>query len=220
MRYLCIIFLTLFLFSMPANSDQLIRYVALGDSYTIGTGATPEESWPAVVTERLQQKGVPIELVANLGHNGWIAQNLIDGELPELKKLKPDFVTLLIGTNDWVQGVDEKTYEEHFRRILDELLTQVAASKILVVTSPDFSVSPQGAGYGSGRNIAEGMDRFNQIAKKEAKARKIKIVDVYPLSQTMKGKLSFFAEDGLHPSAKGYKLWADLIEPAFPMKVN
>jgi lysophospholipase L1-like esterase len=83
-----------------------VRYAALGDSYTIGTGAQPDESWPAVVTARLRAQGIPIELVGNLGHDGWTSQNLIDGELPLLQGLKPDYVTLLIGVNDWVQGVD------------------------------------------------------------------------------------------------------------------
>src|SRR5438552_488731 len=37
-----------------------IRYVAVGDSYTCGTGATPEEAWPALLTNDLKTKGIPI----------------------------------------------------------------------------------------------------------------------------------------------------------------
>lgn len=199
-----------------AAEQPSIRYVALGDSYTIGTGAQLDESWPVLSTIRLQKKSFPIELVGNLGRNGWTSQNLIDYELPQLKELNPSFVTILIGVNDWVQGVDTSTFQHNAGYIFDEVLRILPNTQhILIITIPDFSVTPTGKQFSNGRNISQGIKEFNQIIIKEARLRGLKIVDLYPLSQKMGQDYSLIAQDGLHPSAKGYAQWADLIEPVF-----
>ena len=216
---LCVLLIMIFYFPFfyaLAASQSSIRYVALGDSYTIGSGGPPENSWPAVITERLQKKGIPLELVANLGREGWTTQDLIDFELPVFIKIHPDCVSVLIGVNDWVQGVDRSDFEEHFHFILDKILEVVPDhNRVIVVTIPDFSVMPAGSQFSGGRDISSGIASFNQIIKKEAALYGLKVVDLYPLSQTMGGDPTLSASDGLHPSAKGYALWADLIEKAF-----
>ena len=190
--------------------------MAIGDSYTIGTGARTDESWPVVITQRLKNKGVSIELKANLGRNGWTTQDLIDRELPELERLQPDLVTVLIGVNDWVQGVAPEIFQAHIQEILDCLIKIVPdPSRILVITIPDFSVMPSGRDYSSGRDISKGIEGFNAILIKETERYHLTVIDLYPLSQTMGQDLSLAASDGLHPSAQGYARWADLIEPAF-----
>jgi lysophospholipase L1-like esterase len=200
---------------LPAG-QSMIRYVALGDSYTIGTGATPQESWPAQITSRLKAKGVAIELTSNLGRNGWTTQNLIDYQIPVLKELHADFVSVLIGTNDWVHGEDAQTFEDNIHKIFGELLTIVPDSKnIIVVTVPDFSVMPVGIRFSGGRDIAGGLAGFNQIIKDQAHSFGLRVVDIYPLSRTL---ASLVSPDGLHPSAQGYARWADLIEAYFPQK--
>jgi acyl-CoA thioesterase I len=211
----CLTFLFCFV-TLPMSAQQSLRYVALGDSYTIGTGVTPEESWPAIITKRLQKQKIPLDLIANLGINGWTTQDVIFGELPQFKKLKPDVATLLIGTNDWVQNVPESIFRQNLRTILDEMLKVIPnKNHILIVTVPDFSVTPLGKEYSSGRDIAKGLAAFNRIIKQEAKARALKVVDIYPLSKKFDKDESCIAKDGLHPSAKGYAKWADLIEPVF-----
>src|SRR5437868_3392847 len=82
-----------------------IRYVAIGDSYTIGEGAEPREAWPVLLTKHLQANGIDIDLVANPSRTGWTTLNAIDRELPVFVQEKPTFATLMIGVNDWVQGV-------------------------------------------------------------------------------------------------------------------
>jgi acyl-CoA thioesterase I len=205
-----------FLLGASTLAQSSIHYVALGDSYTIGSGGTPDESWPAVITQRLRKKGIPIELVANLGREGWTTQDLINYQLPVFVKIHPDLVSVLIGVNDWVQGVESPVFEEHFHFILDKVLEVIPDhKKVIVVTIPDFSVMPVGRQYSGGRDISAGIASFDQIIKKEAALHGLKVVDLYPLSQTMGGDPLLSASDGLHPSAKGYSLWADLIEKAF-----
>jgi lysophospholipase L1-like esterase len=86
--------------------------------------------------------------------------------------------------------------------------------RLLIVTVPDFSVTPTGARYSRGRNISEGLTRFNEIINDEAKKRSLKVVDVFPTSKAMKNDPSLIAADGLHPSAKEYAEWEKLIFPA------
>ena len=217
MKYWDITFLftVILLFSLSFKADaQLIRYVAVGDSYTIGTGIQPEESWPSILTKKLSSQGIPIEITANLGKNGWTTQDVINAQLPIYKTLKPDFATLLIGVNDWVKEVDAKTFRLNLGKLMDDMITQLPQKDhLVVITIPDFSVTPTGSQFALGRNIPEGIAEFNSIIIEEAKRRNLKVVDIYPLTQKMKDDRSLIAEDGLHPSSLEYQLWEKLIYP-------
>ena len=194
---------------------QRIRYVAIGDSYSIGEGASPEQSWPAILTRHLNENGLQVDLVANPSVTGWTTQQAIDRELPIFVQSKPTFATLQIGVNDWVQGVDEKTFRKRFTFLLDEMLALLPDKKrLLIVTIPDFGVTPTGGRYARGRDISEGLTRFNEIINEEAKKRGLKVVDVFPLSQWVKNDPSLVGPDGLHPSAKEYAEWEKIIFPA------
>jgi acyl-CoA thioesterase-1 len=193
---------------------QTVRYVALGDSYTIGTGAEKEEAWPVLLTKHLKENKVDIELIANPSHNGWTTEDVIDNELAVLDKSKPTFVTLLIGVNDWVQGVDAKTFQKRFISIVDHIQKQLPdKTKLLIITIPDFGVTPTGKHYSNGRDISKGIAEFNTIITEEAKKRKLKTADLFDISKKMGTNTELVAPDGLHPSAKGYALWETVIYP-------
>ena len=196
------------------GEENAIRYVAIGDSYTIGEGAKPNEAWPNLLTKHLREKGINIELIANPSRTGWTTQNAIDRELPVFVESKPNFATLLIGVNDWVQGVDEKTFRERFCFLADHMLALLPnKNRLLVVTIPDFGVTPTGAKYSRGRNISEGIALFNSIIVEEAKKRDLPVIDIFQLSKAMGKDRSLVAEDGLHPSAKEYAEWEKIILP-------
>jgi lysophospholipase L1-like esterase len=197
------------------NVARTIRYVAIGDSYSIGEGASPNESWPAVLTRHLNEKGLQVDLVANPSRTGWTTQQAIDLELPVFVQSKPDVATLQIGVNDWVQGVDEETFRKRLALLLDRMLEVLSRKdRLLVVTIPDFSAAPSGSDYARGRNISEGLTRFNKVIAEEAARRSLRVVDVFVLSKGMQGDSSLVASDGLHPSAKEYAEWEKIIFPA------
>jgi len=199
-------------FSMMAPTP--IRYVALGDSYTICTGATETQSWPVILCKHLKEKKINIELIANPSQNGWTSQNLIDRELPVLDKSKATFVTLLIGVNDWVQGVDAKIFKANLIKIIDHVQAQLPdKSKLILITIPDFGVTSTGSRYSGGRDISKGISEFNSIILEEAKKRNLKTVDIFETSKAMGKDNSLVAADGLHPSAKEYAIWETLIYP-------
>ncbi|MFY9311488.1 MAG: SGNH/GDSL hydrolase family protein [Bacteroidia bacterium] len=193
---------------------QTIRYVALGDSYTIGTGAKKEEAWPVLLTNHLKENKIDIDLIANPAQNGWTTEDLIEYELPVLDKSKATFVTLLIGVNDWVQGVDAKTFQKRFKIIVEHIQKQLPDnSKLLIISIPDFGVTPAGKKYGNGRDISKGIAEFNSIILAEARRLNLKTADLFDISKKMGTNTELVAPDGLHPSAKGYALWETVIYP-------
>jgi len=217
MRVLVVYLLLLsnFLMAQPKNEQERIRYAVIGDSYSSGEGATPKESWPALLNQHLNAQGLPIDLASNPSVTGWTTKDAIDRELPKFVNSNPNFATLLIGVNDWVQGVDETTFRNRFGYLVDQMLAVLPNKKrLLVVTIPDFGVTPTGPKYARGRNIHEGILRFNQIVTEEARKRGLEVVDIFPISKKMGQDKSLVAKDGLHPSAKAYAEWEKIIFPA------
>jgi hypothetical protein len=114
-----------------------------------------------------------------------------------------------------VQGVDEKTFRQRFTFVVDEMLKVLGdKNRLLVVTIPDFGVTPTGAKYSCGRNISEGIASFNKTIIEESKKRGLRVVDVFELSKKMGTDRWLVAADGLHPSAKEYAEWEKIIFPA------
>jgi len=187
-----------------------VRYVALGDSYTIGTSVAAAERWPDQLVASLPE----LELVANLGVNGFTSGDVIDVELPRLPALRPELVTLLIGVNDVVQGVPETAYRGNVADILDDLVARVGANRVLVVTTPDYTVTPAGADYGDPATQSAAVRRNNAINTELAAARGISVVDIYDLSLRAATDRSLVASDGLHPSGAQYAAWVERIAPA------
>jgi lysophospholipase L1-like esterase len=184
--------------------------VALGDSYTIGTSVVPAERWPDQLVARLPA----LQLIANLGVNGFTSRDLIEVELPQLAGHRPDIVTILIGVNDVVQGVPEPTYRTNVTLILDEVAALVGADRVLVVTTPDYTVTPAGADYGDPAQQSAGIRATNAIITDVARARGIAVVDIHDISLGAATDRSLVASDGLHPSGAQYRLWVDRILPS------
>ena len=196
------------------NLRMKFRYLPLGDSYTIGEGAKPDEAWPNVLVDNLKSKNVDIDLVGNPSVTGYTSQQLIDNELPVFDKLKPTLSSVLIGVNDWVQKVSADDFEKNLICILDYAQERLEdKSKLFLVTIPDFGVTSDGKNYSGGRDISEGITEFNNIIKKQAKSRNLPCIDIFPISKRMKNEPDLVAEDNLHGSAKMYSLWEELIRP-------
>jgi acyl-CoA thioesterase-1 len=186
-----------------------LRYVALGDSYTIGTSVREAERWPNQLVAHVPG----LELVANLGVNGYTSRDLIRDELPRLASLRPELLSVLIGVNDVVQGVPKSTYRANVGLILDEVVRWVGASRALVVTTPDYTVTPSGAAFGDPAQQAAGIRANNAIITELATARAIAVADIHDLSLRAAGTRSLVAGDGLHPSGAQYALWVERIIP-------
>jgi acyl-CoA thioesterase I len=192
-----------------------IRYAVVGDSYSIGEGASERESWPALLVRHLAENGYRVKLVSNPSRTGWTTLDAIERELPVFRAAQPDFATLMIGVNDWVQGVEPAVFRVRLTQLMDEMLAVLPDDeRLLVINIPDFSVTPDGPKYARGRDISAGLTSFNQIIAEEAQRRGLPVVDIFPISQQMRGRSELIAADSLHPSAEAYALWEQVIFPA------
>jgi acyl-CoA thioesterase I len=190
-----------------------VRYVALGDSYTIGTSVRSAERWPDQLVAALAHDEPTLDLVANLGVNGYTSADVMRDELPELGSLRPEFVTLLIGVNDVVQGVSLASYTANVVRILDALLAILPATRIVTVDTPDYTVTPAGADFGDPRRRHDGIVAVNATMARLAAERGIAHVETFDLSLRAAADRTLVAGDGLHPSGAQYGLWVARIAP-------
>ena len=186
-----------------------LSYVALGDSYTIGTSVDEGERWPNQLVARVPG----LELVANLGVNGFTSGDVIRTELPRLGWLRLGFASLLVGVNDVVRRVPEDDYRDNVQLILDRLIEILPAGRIITVATPDYTVTPQGASYGDPVTQSAGISRTSEILQALAAERSIAFVDIVDISRLAAGDPSLVAADGLHPSGRQYGLWVDRIAP-------
>ncbi|MEO5987185.1 MAG: SGNH/GDSL hydrolase family protein [Candidatus Limnocylindria bacterium] len=194
----------------PGDQEDGVRFVALGDSYTIGTSVAESERWPNQLVERIGE----LELVGNPAVNGYTSRDLIERELPLVSDLQPEVVTVLVGVNDVVQGVPDATYATNVAAILDTLLTQVPASRIVCVATPDYTLTPQGSAFGDPTRQRAGIERANAILGDACRSRDAHFVpDIFEISRLVAQDPGLVADDGLHPSGAQYTLWVDAIAP-------
>jgi acyl-CoA thioesterase I len=186
-----------------------VRYVALGDSYTIGTSVPRDERFP----DQLVIREPRLELVANLGVNGYTTGDLIRDELPAMVGLTPEFVSLLIGVNDVVQDIPTATYEANGVAIFDALLAALPANRIVVVSIPDYTVTPAGADYGDPSTKRAGIVAANGAMARLCRQRGVAFVDIFDASSLARTDRTLVADDGLHPSGEQYAIWVDRIAP-------
>jgi acyl-CoA thioesterase-1 len=188
-----------------------IRYLALGDSFTIGTGTTPEKAFPAMLAATWRAAGRSVELL-NPAVNGYTTDDLIAKELLHVPVFKPTLVTLLIGANDIVRGgSDDKRYRGQLRRIYLQLREDgVPGSSIVALPQPEWSRSPAASPYGTTEALLTRIAHFNAIAMDEAENAGARFVDLYPLMHRQ-AAAEMLALDGLHPNAEAHEEWAKTL---------
>jgi len=212
-RFIFVVWVLPFYFTPSAQAKEL-HYIAMGDSYTAGTGVEVNETWSAQLAQKLTEAGIEVRLAQSIAKNGWTAKDLIAEGLPALKNQRADFVTLLVGVNDWARGARSEDHALRLKILLDGIQEKIApAGKLLLVTSPNFSCSPEGRKWGYGKSAKNGITRLNNILKTEAASRSLPVVDIFPLSEEVCGLPAMYAADGVHPSREQYTRWVELIFP-------
>lgn len=190
-----------------------IVFVPIGDSYTIGNGLQESERWPNLLTEHLREEGIPVVLAENPAVSGWTIQMAIDTELPVVERIQPDLVTVFIGANDVFRGTREEIFENDYRQLLDDLEKIVPEAKIILITIPDYTVSPAGLSYGSGRAEQEKLEAANTVIRQAGEDRGYPVADLTEVSRAAGPDPAMFIDDGLHPSAAQMIEWEKEIFP-------
>ena len=185
-----------------------MRYLALGDSYTIGEGVADAERWPVQLAARLRGEGIAIDELQVIATTGWTTDEL--SAVMDATPLTPpyDLVSLLIGVNNQYRGRSVDEYRGEFQRLLDRAIELAGArsERVFVLSIPDWGVTA--FGRQSGRDVAQiahELDVYNAAARDLCGTREVAWVDITPLSRAFPDQV---VSDGLHPSGKQYRLWA------------
>jgi lysophospholipase L1-like esterase len=191
-----------------------VKYLALGDSYTIGQSVPADQRWPEQLGLELKFEGydsVGLQIIARTGWTTNQLENAIEEEDPQGPF---DLVSLLIGVNNQFQGLDSASYRLEFRGLLQQAINFAHGNpgQVIVVSIPDYSVTPFAERMDTAR-IADEIDGFNLINYEETMEAGVAYIDVTPISRLARIDLTLLASDGLHPSGKMYRQWVKLITP-------
>lgn len=198
----------------PGGSDSGPRYLALGDSYTIGESVAPAERWPVRLAALLRDRGVTIAAPVIIARTGWTTDELSAGIDAAAPRGTYALVSLLIGVNNQYRGRSVEEYRTQFRGLLQRAVGFAGgeAGRVVVVSIPDWGVTPFAQGRDRARIAAE-IDAFNAAAREETARAGARYVDITPFSRQAATDRTLVAADGLHPSGKMYAEWARLALP-------
>ena len=190
-------------------------FLALGDSYTIGESVRLSERFPVQTVKYLQDQGINFSDPEIIAKTGWTTGNLLSALASAAPtKSTYDIVTLLIGVNNQYQRRTEQEYADEFLTLLNKAIQYVGNNKkrVIVLSIPDYSVTP----FASGSDkvlIAKEIDAFNAINKTISNHAGVNYLDITGSTRLAVNDLSLVAIDGLHPSGREYKVWAEGLLP-------
>ena len=192
------------------------RFLALGDSYTVGEGTTPAGRWPERLAARLRAAGTDIGDPEIIARTGWTTDELeaaIDAAAPRGPFA---LATLLIGVNNQYRGRGLDEYRAQFAALLDRAIALAggAPGRVRGPSIPDWGVSPfaRQDPRGAARIAAE-IDAFNAAAAAACAACGVAFVDITATTRARGAEPAMLADDGLHPSAAMHALWVEALLP-------
>ena len=200
---------------IPPVPNQQKKYLALGDSYTIGQGVPPADRYPVQTKNWLVDNGITTiadpQIIAT---SGWTTSNL-QVALNSQNPTGPfDVVSLLIGVNDQYRGLDADGYKIRFAQLLQQCISLAnnLPAHVFVLSIPDYSVTPFAMNYDV-EKIRKQIDEFNEINKRVALSFNVQYLDITPSTREAKNNPALICSDGLHPSGVEYKKWAERLGP-------
>jgi lysophospholipase L1-like esterase len=187
-----------------------LKFLALGDSYTIGQGVAKTESWPYQFKVYLETKGVKFDTLAVIAQTGWTTGNLKAALQNTNTAGKFNLVSLLIGVNNQYQGQNKDVYIKEFEELLIKSIEIAGRSQnVFVLSIPDYGYTP--FGKANQAQISAEIDEYNAINRNITQKYQVAYFDITPISRTGLQNTNLVAYDGLHPSAEMYALWVQLI---------
>lgn len=192
-----------------SDTSQGLRFLSLGDSYTIGESVPASDRWSVILADLLREEGVAIQSPDIIARTGWTTAELSEAIRQANNRTTYDLVSLLIGVNNQYRGQSLERYRTEFRELLQTSINFAGgrADKVVVLSIPDWGVTP----FAANRNreqIAREIDAFNVVAREEAGKAGIRFVDITPISRTALNDPGMVASDGLHYSGRMHRLWA------------
>ena len=191
--------------------DHTLRALALGDSYTSGDRVALSERWPVRLVELVRQRGVRIDQPHVVARTGWSTAELAAGVDRANPQGPFDLVMLQVGVNDQLRGRSLESYRREFAGLVARAIAYAGGDPwaVIVLSVPDWGVTPAADGQDRAR-IAQEIDRMNQVNREVTWQLGAQYIDVTPISRLAGEEPELLSEDGLHPSALMYDMWAHI----------
>lgn len=198
-----------------------MKYLALGDSYTIGELVDYEWNFPSQLVSKLKSSGIDVTLDKLIAVTGWTTDELASAIEKENPGREYDWVTLLIGVNNQYRGRSVDEYRWQFYALLCEAVLFAAGrtERVIVLSIPDWGLTPFNKEKDPGIVSSE-IDLYNQVNKEIAERMGCHYVDVTSSTRAHATHLEFLAEDQLHYSGKEYGLWAEKLKEVVEFVMN
>ncbi|MGV8960823.1 MAG: SGNH/GDSL hydrolase family protein [Stenotrophomonas sp.] len=200
----------------PVTPNQPLRYLALGDSYTIGEGVAEPGRWPLLLAAAMRAEGIALADPQIIATTGWTTDELMAAIEAEAPRGPFALVSLLIGVNNQYRGRGLDEYRDQFAQLLQRAITLAGgnARRVLVLSIPDWGVTPFAAAQSrDAAIIASELDAFNAAARTCCEQRQVVFVDITAISRDRGGQADMLVDDGLHPSASMYARWTEAALP-------
>lgn len=181
---------------------RLSLYVALGDSFTAGTGCPPGEAWPERLASGLRASHPGLDF-RNLAVEGATSQQVLE-QLPEAIELEPDLVTVVCGANDVLNSTrpDPAAYARRLAALFGRLQRANPAVRLVTATSPErwdfLELGPR-----TRARVERGIRRVNRATRVVAEAYAVPYLEVAGHPGLCEAEN--FSADGLHPSPLGHR---------------
>jgi lysophospholipase L1-like esterase len=213
-KLILLVFFPFSFFAQTLTVQSPVRFLALGDSYTIGQSVSVNQRWPIQLRDSLAVRGIVTDTMRIIATTGWRTDNLINAITNQhLQQQHYNLVSLLIGVNNQYQGVPVSQYKIEFPQLLDSAIRYAGGdtSHVFVVSIPDYAYTPYGQSSGSQAQISQEIDQYNVINKHVADSFHIRYFDITPISRLGISQPNLVASDGLHPSGIQYGEWVKLM---------
>ncbi len=190
----------------------MIKYLALGDSYTIGEKVDRSENFPNQLVGFLNATKKKAELHKLIAVTGWTTDELSLAIEKERPSFDYDLVTLLIGVNNQYRGRSTEEYAWQFYSLLCQsiLFAKAEPKNVVVLSIPDWGLTPFNTTR-SKQETSNEIDAFNKINKDITRSLGCQYINITELTRAHAENTIYLAEDHLHYSAMEYKLWAEEI---------
>ncbi|NKZ39292.1 MULTISPECIES: SGNH/GDSL hydrolase family protein [Oleiagrimonas] len=198
------------------DASEACRYLALGDSYTIGEGVCAHDRWPQQVVNALRREGLRMDDPQIIAVTGWTTDELAAGMRAVSLQPPYDLVSLGIGVNNQYRGRDVGNYREEFAELLARAvhLAGDRPRQVMVTSIPDWGVTRFAREQGrDAAAIAREIDIYNAVGRDETLRAGAHWADVTALSRACGDDAEMLTDDGLHPSAAQYTLWNQRLLP-------
>ena len=199
----------------PTDSRNF-KLIALGDSYTIGQSVCENCRFPAQLKDSLQARYTALDTfdLEIIAQTGWTTTNLKSAISSAEPPNDFDLVTLLIGVNNQYQNKPFSLYETEFVELVNTAISLVGgdASKLIVVSIPDYAYTPFGQGSNA-LNISTELELYNTFAQTYCADYNLKYVYITDITQEGLNNPALVASDNLHPSVLAYTKFVERILP-------